>query len=245
MTIPPSYGTGKQRIALLPLAFILVLHLVLLMLWSSGARMHAGQQAGQRRVLLAWLPPLTPQAKPAPAPAPPQKVAPRPVMTRATAASKPPRPVPVHVPEAISAEADTPQQSSAPPVEHREPTDVRHMIDNAKRQAGMIDRELRAGKPSPLAPDPNLPIARFQSALENAYIDRSRTTVTDSYTQADGVIVYRFRQGGKVWCRQSGGAGPSLLERSEGAKLAGAGSRGGAGAAGNVTCPSGASWSRR
>jgi hypothetical protein len=52
------------------------------------------------------------------------------------------------------------------------------------------------------------------------------------------VIVYRFRYGGKVWCRQSGGSAPGMMERSEGAKLAGAGSAGGGSAAGTIRCPS-------
>ena len=117
------------------------------------------------------------------------------------------------------------------------------MIDAAKRQAGAIDRELRDGKAAPLAMKPDHPMARFRVALESAYIDRSRTMLMDVHTQPDGVIVYRFRRGGKVWCRQSGGSGPSMLEHSEGAKLAGAGSAGGAGAAGNVQCPGGnAAW---
>lgn len=119
------------------------------------------------------------------------------------------------------------------------------MIDAAKRQVGAIDRELRDGKPAPMSSKPDHPMARFQAAVESAYVDRSRTMVTEVHTQADGVIVYRFHFRGKVWCRQSGGSGPSMLERTDGAKMAGAGSAGGAGAAGTIQCPGGnAGWKR-
>jgi hypothetical protein len=136
--------------------------------------------------------------------------------------------------QALAVEADLPQQSGA-----LDAPGVHEMIATAKRQAGLADNALRGGKLAPLTPDPDLPINRFRHALEGAHIDRSRVMVMDAQTQADGVIVYRFRRGGKVWCRQSGGGRPSGIEYSEGAKLAGAGSRGGASSAGTVPCPSG------
>ncbi len=142
-------------------------------------------------------------------------------------------------------ETEAPQRSTAPVASAPDAIDARQMMDMAKRQAGSIDRELRKGKSAPLTPDADLPIARFRAQLESAFIDRSRTMVTESQTQPDGVIVYRFRRGGKVWCRQSGGGGPSMIEYSDGAKMAGAGSRGGSGTAGTIACPSGEDgWSR-
>lgn len=239
MKMPATYGTGKQGVAILPLALILVLHLMLVLLWVTRARMPIDQGAEQRHFTLAWLPALTPRAAPPPAPARALEAPARVARARAVSASSAPQLVP-------STAAEPTQPSTVPPASAPEAPDVKQIIETAKRQAGLIDRELRAGKPAPLKPDPDLPINRFRSALESAYIDRSSTTLMDSYTQPDGVIVYRFRHGGKVWCRQSGGGAPGMMERSEGAKLAGAGSAGGGSAAGTVQCPSGEiAWSRR
>lgn len=231
--------------AILPLALILVLHLMLVLLLATNTRMHIDQGAEQRHVPLAWLPALKPRAPPLPAPARAREAAARVVKPLAAPASKASQLAPSSAAELFSGQAEMPQQSTAPAASAPDALDVNQMIDTAKRRAGLIDRELRGGKLTPMTSDPDLPITRFRRALESAYIDRSRTLVTDSYTQPDGVVVYRFRLGGKVWCRQSGGGGPGMIERSEGAKLAGAGSAGGASAAGIVKCPSGESgWSR-
>jgi hypothetical protein len=231
MRMQETYGSGKPRVAILPLAFILVLHLMLVLLWAANARMPVDQGAQPRHFTLTWLPALRPRTPPLPAPAP---VARR----RAAPAASAPRPAPSTVAQPFSAQPEVPQASTPDPI------DVSQMIASARRQAGSIDRELRDGKPAQLTPAPDLPFNRFRSALEGAYINRSRVMVTDSITQPDGVIVYRFRRGGKVWCRQSGGGGPSTIERSEGARLGGAGSAGGGNTAGSIACPSGATgWS--
>jgi hypothetical protein len=231
MRMQETYGSGKSRVAIVPLAFILALHLMLVLLWAANVRMPADQGAKPRHITLTWLPALRPRTPPLPVPA---AVA-RP---RAAPAASAPRPVPSTVAQPFSAQPETPPASTPDPI------DVSQMIAGARRQAGSIDRELRDGKPAQLAPAPDVPFNRFRSALEGAYIDRSRVTVTDAITQPDGVIVYRFRRGGKVWCRQSGGGGPSTIERSEGARLGGAGSAGGGNTAGNIACPSGAGgWS--
>ncbi len=241
-----DYVKGKQRVASLPLALVLVLHLILVLLWASSGHPEAEQGAEQRHFTLTWIPLLVPQKSAPPAPL---RRAQEPVATavRPRAAT---RPGATQV--ASTAEAETPpvvtevpQGSTAPEASAPSAVDANQMMDIAKRQAGLIDREMRGGKPAPLAPDTDLPIARFRAHLDSAFIDRSRTMVTESQTQADGVIVYRFRRGGKVWCRQSGGSGPGMMDYSAGAKLAGAGSRGGSGAAGTIACPSGESgWSR-
>lgn len=217
--------------AMLPLTVILVLHLMLVLLWVSHPRIPVDLGAAQRQFTLTWLPALKPRA--------PQSAV-RVVRPQAAPASSARRLAPPIATEAISDQPEMPQPVSAP-----DAIGVSQMIASAKLQAGAIDRELRDGKAAPLTGAPDLPFNRFRSALEGAYIDRSKATVTDSYTQPDGVIVYRFRRGGKVWCRQSGGGGPSMIERSDGAKLGGAGSAGGAGTAGSIACPSGADgWSR-
>ena len=230
---------AKQGVAILPLALVLVLHLMLVLLWAGAGRRQFDQGAEQRHFTLTWLPALTPKKPPVP---PRARQAPAPVARpRAAPAPGAVRLAPTAPADTVAVEVEMAQQSPAP-----DAPDVQQMIATAKRQAGLADNALREGKLAPLTPDPELPVNRLRRALESAHIDRSRVMVMDMQTQPDGVIVYRFRRGGKVWCRQSGGGGPGGIAYSEGAKLAGAGSLGGGAAAGNVACPSGESgWSRR
>ena len=240
--MPTDYGTGKQGVA--SLALVLALHLLLVLLWPSNGRRQIDQGAEQRHFNLSWVPALRPQK---PAQQAPSRAPEAPVSVLRAHTARVPKAVqvaPTIDAETIPGQAEMPQRSTATAPSAPDAVDVNQMIDTAKRQVGLIDRELRGGKLAPLTPDPDLPIVRFRRALESAFIDRSRTMVMDVQTQPDGVIVYRFRRGGKVWCRQSGDGGPSMIEHSDGAKLAGAGSRGGAGKAGTVPCPSGESgWS--
>lgn len=246
-----TYGTGKQGVAILPLALIVVLHLILVLLWATNGRTRTDQAAEQRHFTVTWLPAPrpTPRALPPAVPTAALTATPRAVRAPAAPSADASRGAPQAAPPSTvepSVQEELPPRSSAPTAVAPDALDVKQMIDMAKRQAGSIDRELRGGKPAPLRPDSELPIARLRSALESAYNERSRSVVMDTLTQADGVTVYRFRQGAKVWCRQSGGGGSSMIELSEGAKLAGAGSRGGAGVAGHVACPAGETgWSRR
>lgn len=231
MLRPAAYGTGKQGVALLPLALMLLLHLVLLLLWTGSRPARIDHGAAQRHFTLTWLTP----RKPPETALPPAVRVPR---VRAAPAARPPQLATAAAAPPIAVQPEVPPESTALPANEPGAVDVNKMLETARRQAGGIDRDLRGGKVAPLTPDANLPIIRFKRALEGAYIDRSRTLVTESLTQSDGVIVYRFRYAGKVWCRQSGGSAPGMMERSEGAKLAGAGSAGGGSAAGTIRCPS-------
>ena len=229
--------SNKAPLAILPMAVVLALHLVLVLLWANHSNEPASQDTGQRHISLTWL--LAPQPlEPPPSPPPPRP---------ARRAAKAVAPQPVVVPQAAVepvVQVDLPQRDSAPKPTASGALDVNQLMDAAKRQVGAIDQELRAGKLAPLAPDRELPITRMRDALASAYIDRSRTTITETMRQADGVVVYRFRRGEKIWCRQSGSVGSSI-ERSDGAKLAGAGSAGGAGTAGTIPCPTDETgWSR-
>jgi hypothetical protein len=99
----------------------------------------------------------------------------------------------------------------------------------ARRQAGRIDRELRGGKSGvPLQAD--TPWARFRRDVESAHVNDSMSVQEDMYTDPEGVIIYRYRQGNQVRCRRSG---------SVGLGIAGAG---GINDAGWITCPKGAAW---
>jgi hypothetical protein len=243
MSVRATYGVGRQGVAILPLALIVLLHLLLVLLWQTTTRVQVDPRAEQRHFTLIPLPRLRPRAQALPAPARTPQAPARVAKPRAAPAPRTLEGAPTSVAQALPDTEQLPQASTAAAPAA---PDVGHMIETAKRQAGMVDRALRGGKLAPLTPDPELPITRFRHALEGAYNDRSRTLVTDSYTQPDGVVVYRHRLGGKVWCRQSGGSAPGMLERSDGAKLAGAGSAGGAGAAGTIKCPlDETGWTRR
>jgi len=101
--------------------------------------------------------------------------------------------------------------------------------------AGAIDHDLRKGKLAPLDPGDNK-WQRFAQAVGDARVDKSRTLTSESYTAPDGVIVYRFRKGGRTWCRTGGGIRPSPF----GAEAGGAAlfdKAGGGGFAGTIECP--------
>lgn len=234
LLLDKSPVTGKRPLALLPMTIVLALHLALVLLWASNANLPVSQGSGQRYLTLTWLRAPQPREPPPPLP-PPRKPPGR--SARAVTAS-PSTPVPAAEP-ADQLALPRPDSAATPAAPN-----VYQLMETARRQAGAIDRDLHGGKLAPLAPNRELPVVRLRDALESAYVDRSRTTVTESMRQADGVIVYRFRRGEKVWCRQSGSVGAGI-ERSDGARLAGAGSAGGAGGTGTITCPSGeAGWSR-
>ena len=218
------------------MALVVALHLALILMWISAAHESVDRDDPQRYFTLTWLRPVPPPAPPpAPPPSPPRQKS-------VTTVTQPVAAPATFAPQPAAAEAFALEQ--APPDDPPPALDVHQLKEAAKRQAGEIDHALRGGKLDALAPDRDLPIVRLRGALESAYVDRSRTMVTESMTQADGVVVYRFRRGEKVWCRQSGGIGVGI-ERSDGAKLAGAGSGGGAGTAGIISCPSGETgWSR-
>jgi hypothetical protein len=214
-----------RKIAVLPLAVTLAVHLLLAAcLIATATRRPAREAARQLVSVLVRVSPL-PEPPPAPTPRP---ASPAPSKAR-SATPPPPAPALVH---------DAPAQApadKAPAAPLTLTSD--EFLSSAKKQAGAIDRELRGGK-SGVPAQADTPWGRFQRALAGAYNDRSRTTVMETYTSPDGVQSYRFRQGDKVWCRRSGGVGPDM-GYTEGQKLAGAGSAGSARTAGLVECPSG------
>jgi len=109
------------------------------------------------------------------------------------------------------------------------------LASRGKRTAGAVDHEMRKGKLAPLDPGDNK-WQRFAQAVGDARVDNSRTLTSESYTAPDGVIVYRFRQGGRTWCRTGGDIRPSPF----GAQTGGAAlfdKAGGGGFAGTVRCP--------
>ena len=111
------------------------------------------------------------------------------------------------------------------------------LAGRGKRTAGTVDHDLRKGKLALLDPSDSK-WHRFALAVGNARVDTSRTLTSESYTSPDGVVVYRFRQGGRTWCRTGGDIRPSPFgAQGGGAQLFD--KAGGGGFAGTVACPSG------
>lgn len=116
------------------------------------------------------------------------------------------------------------------------------MVGRAKRDAVIIDRDMRKGK-SGVPEVADTPMGRFREALEAAHKDSSRGLTSETYTAPDGQVVYRFRQGGKVWRRTGGSVRPQIGGANGGGatQFDGAGD---GGAAGLIRCPSHGDWKR-
>jgi len=229
-----------------PLAVTLGLHLLLGWWWlqATGVRvLPAIVSAPREFIVVAVLAPAPSRSSAAPAAASSS----RPRAAQATTARAAPA-APAVAPQPITpAPADT-----APPAATSEPaadpfptpsasaqegiaTGDDSLASRGKRTAGAVDHELRKGKLAPLEPGDNK-WERFAQAVGNARVDTSRTLVSESYTAPDGVIVYRFRLGGRTWCRTGGDIRPSPF----GAQAGGAAlfdKAGGGGFAGTVRCP--------
>lgn len=225
-----------------PLLATLGVHLLLALSWRS-AHPPAPDSGGERVFELIPVPRPQPEM-PRLRPQPPRPRLAAPAAPRARADTPPPdRPV---EPEATTPPSEAPARVADPfaitipaaPVE----STLDALVGRARRDAGGIDRELRKGKSSvPEVAD--TPMGRLKQGLEAAYIDRSRTMTSESYTSPDGQIIYRFRMGGKTWCRTGGSVGP----RIGGAEGGGATSfdvAGGGGNAGLIRCPSHGDWQR-
>jgi hypothetical protein len=102
-------------------------------------------------------------------------------------------------------------------------------LDQARRQAGGIDRELRKGK-SGVPVEADTPLARLRQKLDDAHVEALSGVQQDSYTAPDGRIIYRTRVGKRTVCRISGSVGLGI-----------AGARG-INDAGSVSCPTGVEW---
>lgn len=235
-----------------PLAVTLGLHLLLGWWWlqATGVRMLPAIVSAPREfIVVAVLAPAPSRSSAVPAaPAAPAAAAsPRPRAAQAIPARAAPAASTVALQPITPAPAD-----SAPPAATIEPaadafptpsgsaqdtfaTGDDSLANRGKRTAGAVDHELRKGKLAPLDPGDSK-WQRFAEAVSNARVDTSRTLVSESYTSPDGVVVYRFRLGGRTWCRTGGGIRPSPF----GAQAGGATSfdtAGGGGFAGTIECP--------
>lgn len=179
----------------------------------------------------------------------PEQPAPRagraaPVAPAARNARSAPAPLPASEPEAITLPA-APQRAEAEPFAQTPAaveTQVESMVGRAQRDAVAIDRETRKGK-SGGPENPDTPWGRFVRGLEGAHRDTSLTVKTDSYTTPDGQTIYRFRRGGKYFCRTSGFVRPKI-GGAEGGGQELFDARGSECGAGQVRCPSQATWTK-
>jgi hypothetical protein len=232
-----------------PLAVTLGLHLLLGWWWlqATGVRVLPATVSALREfIVVAVLTPAPSRSSAAPS-APAAAASPRPRAAQAVPARAVPAAASVALPPITPAPADT-----APPAAMSEPaadpfptppgsaqettaTGDDSLASRGKRTAGAVDHELRKGKLAPLDPGDNK-WQRFAQAVGDARVDTSRTLTSESYTAPDGVVVYRFRQGGRTWCRTGGDIRPSPF----GAQAGGAAlfdKAGGGGFAGTVRCP--------
>jgi hypothetical protein len=229
-----------------PLAVTLGLHLLLGWWWlqATGVRvLPAVVSAPREFIVVAVLAPAPSRSSAAPATpssSPPRAAKAAPARTAPAAplvAPQPITPAPADTapPPAMSEPAADPFPTPSASAQERIATGDDSLASRGKRTAGAVDHELRKGKLAPLDPGDNK-WQRFAQAVGDARVDNSRTLTSESYTAPDGVVVYRFRQGGRTWCRTGGDIRPSPF----GAQAGGAAlfdKAGGGGFAGTVRCP--------
>lgn len=224
-----------------PLLATLGVHLLLAWSWRIA---HPPLQAprGERVFDLIPVPPPAlavphPHAKPPPPPPTSNALRARADKASTSIAREP---EPVIPPPASPATAADPLAISAAPAPAESALET--LVGRAKQDAVVIDRELRKGK-SGVPEVADTPIARLRAALEGAHKDSRRSLTSDSYTAPDGQVIYRFRHGGKVWCRTGGGVKPRI-GGAEGGGATMFDTQGGGGSAGAIRCPSHADWKR-
>lgn len=234
-----------------PLAATLGAHLLLAWWWLQARPPLPDALPGLREFVV--VPVFT-----APAPAASAPPASAPAASRATplrAAEPKPRSAPAAAPEAVFTEpVEAPASPPAVPSAATEadpfaaPSSAatpsgESTAARARREAGVIDRGLRDGKTAKLQAG-DTPWQRFTGALENAHNDTSRTLSSESYTTPDGVTIYRFRRGNRVYCRTGGHVRPGIGNLAEGGGVVNFDRLGGEGAAGLIECPAQAAFKR-
>lgn len=224
-----------------PLALTLGLHLLLGWWWlqATGVRvLPADVPAPREFIVMAVLAPSRSSTAPAAAASsrPRAKVASAARAVPAVPAVAPAVPQPVTpAPAAASEPAADPFPAPSGAAQDSTATGDDSLASRGKRTAGAIDHDLRKGKLAPLEPGDNK-WERFAQAVGDARVDTSRTLTSESYTGPDGVVVYRFRLGGRTWCRTGGDIRPSPFG-AQGGGAALFDKAGGGGFAGLVQCP--------
>lgn len=230
-------GFTARRTPGWPLAVTLGVHVLLLWAWRVATAPQAPTADPLERTLM-----LVPAPMPRILPDLVRPARPKPPATRTQAA-------PATAPEAatpIAAQPDAEPISEPdvdPLAQPSEQATVQEGIkERARQAAGPAAHALRKGKLAKLEPG-DTPLSRFRTALEGAHKDSRRTLASESYTTPDGVTIYRFRIGGKVYCRTGGHVKPGI-GGAEGGGATLFDSGGGGGAAGIISCPKHAEFTR-
>lgn len=232
LPLPLPLADGRQW----ALALTLGLHLLAAFLWL-GQRHALPRPAAQEvpRVVTILLQPRS--RLPAPVPRTPVAPPPRtPAPARSAPAAVPSLPsvsppAPMEAPPVTPAPAEAPANPVPSPAPAAAAADAGFSLEQARRQAGRIDRELRKGA-SGVPDTADTPMARLRDKLEAAHVEPVTGVQQDSYTAPDGRVIYRTRVGRRTVCRISGSVGLGI-----------AGARG-INDAGSVACPSGVEWQR-
>jgi len=227
-----------------PLAATLGAHLLLAWCWlQAGPRLPETLPGLREFVVVPVFTPAPPPVAAPPAAPPastrPQRAAvPKPAPVALDAQSQAVLTEPAQAPSAAAPDTDSFAAPPGPAAPSGESSAAR-----ALRAAGAVDSALRDGKPARLKAG-ETPNNRFTAALENAHNDTSRTLSSDSYTTPDGVTIYRFRRGNKVYCRTGGNVRPGIGNLAEGGGMVNFDRLGGEGAAGMIDCPGQAKFKR-
>lgn len=187
----------------LPLALTITVHLLLLACLYLARRQPApSASAGPQLTMLALIRPTVPPSVEPKKEIPKVRTAVRPQATVRVA-----RPAPIVEQAPLQADAPVAEALAAAPV-------TGDLMERAKRTAGIIDREMREGKPVALSA--NSPRARFERLMAEAIIDRSSTMTVDRYQSGDGVTIERATRRGKARCYMSGTVNfvPGMLKDS-------------------------------
>jgi hypothetical protein len=177
----------RPRGRLLPAFAMLALHGAFLLAWL-GTQRPAAQPEAASFIYATMVPAPRPLAKPKPI------VRPRVPPPQAAPAQRAPAPA-----APVVAAADAPSQ--ADPAVADAPAGL---LEQARSSAGAIDLALRDGRPLPPLVRGDTPYARFERALEGAYVGGPRTVVMDRYIAADGVVITRVTERGRVRCYMNG-----------------------------------------
>ena len=201
------------------LAFIISLHLLAVLVWLQEKRLHVDQRPTLISILLQ---PATKVAAPLPdRPLPSSHRIP-------VAVSK--WKLPEHDIAPTDAGTDRPDAASdiAPSAPASSPEPGFDM-DLVRRDASRIARTIAREMPD-VPSGKDTPWTRFGRDVDAAHAEAG--VWQDSYTAADGTIIYRKHVGGRTVCRMSGNVGPEN------------GVIKGVNEAGSIACPARAQWKR-
>ena len=154
---------------LLPALAMLALHAAFLLVWLAAQRPAA--PAGAAAFILATM-------VPAPRPAATPKAVVRP---RAQQLAQP-IPPQTHAPLAAAVVQDA--KPEADPLAEAAPSGL---LEQARRAAGRADLALRDGKPLPPLVRGDTPFARFERAVEGAYVGGARNGILEDTSRPKGV----------------------------------------------------------